>query len=39
MGREDEFEQMFSALQKEPICDDATLQVMKFVYRETEQRK
>lgn len=39
MGREDEFEQMFSVLQKESISDDATLQVMKFVYRETEQRK
>lgn len=39
MGREDEFERMFTVLQKESISDDATLQVMKFVYRETEQRK
>lgn len=39
LGREDEFEQMFSVLQKEKIMDDATLQVMKFVYRETDQRK
>lgn len=39
MGREDEFEQIFTGLQKENISDDATLQVMKFVYRETDQRK
>lgn len=39
MGRDEECEQLFSVLQKEDIVDDATLQVMKWVYRETCQRK
>lgn len=39
MAREDEFEQMMSVLEREKFTDDATLQVMKFVYREIDQRR
>lgn len=37
LGRDEEFEQTLGALEQENICDDSTLQVMTFVYRETEQ--
>ncbi|XP_055695660.1 phagocyte signaling-impaired protein isoform X1 [Lutzomyia longipalpis] len=37
LGRDDESEAIVKALADEDICDDPTLQVMTFCYRETDQ--